>query len=123
MQDDAVPGATGELAYEIPTVHFACMYQPLDEIRDYFGDDNAIYFSWLATYTRALGFAGIWGTITMVEQWVGVLREPGDPGGVDDKSNMKVVDADHGTIVYYHGRHWISGKVDPNKVLVCWCDK
>ena len=60
MQDDAVPGATGELAYEIPTVHFACMYQPLDEIRDYFGDDNAIYFSWLATYTRALGFAGIW---------------------------------------------------------------
>ena len=83
MQDDAVPGATGELAYEIPTVHFACMYQPLDEIRDYFGDDNAIYFSWLATYTRALGFAGIWGTITMVEQWVGVLREPGDPGGVD----------------------------------------
>ena len=47
----------------------------------------------------------------------------GDPGGVDDKSSMKVVDADHGTIVYYHSRHCIDGKGDPNKVLVCWCDK
>ena len=44
-------------------------------------------------------------------------------GNGEDKASMKVVDADHGTIVYYHGRHWISGKVDPNKVLVCWCDK
>ena len=46
----------------------------------------------------------------------------GTPG--DDKAYMKVVDADNGTIVYYHSRHCISvPKVDPNKVLVCWCDK
>ena len=45
------------------------MYQPLDEIRDYFGDDNAIYFSWLATYTKALGIAGIFGSITMIFQF------------------------------------------------------
>ena len=48
----------------------------------------------------------------------------GDPGGVDDKSSMKVVDAEHGTIVHYQSRYWICGDpVDPNKVLMCWCDK
>jgi len=48
----------------------------------------------------------------------------GDPGSVDDKSSMKVVDADHGTIVYYLSHNWICGnQVDPNKVLMCWCDK
>lgn len=30
------------------------VYQPLEEIRDYFGDDVGLYFSWLGTYTRGL---------------------------------------------------------------------
>ena len=48
----------------------------------------------------------------------------GDPGGVDDKSNMKVVDVDHGIIVHYQSHYWICGdQVDPNKVLMCWCEK
>lgn len=55
--------------YNVPTVRWGCVYQPLDEIRDYFGDDNAIYFSWLATYTKALGIAGVFGTVTMIFQF------------------------------------------------------
>ena len=48
----------------------------------------------------------------------------GTLGGVDDKSNMKVVDADHGIIVHYQSHYWICGdQVDENKVLVCWCEK
>lgn len=49
IMDDAGNGFqhTPDTPYIIPTVVFGCLYQPLDEIRDYFGDDNAIYFSWL----------------------------------------------------------------------------
>ena len=49
IMDDADPTKphSSDEAYNVPTVVFGCMYQPLDEIRDYFGDDNAIYFSWL----------------------------------------------------------------------------
>ena len=48
----------------------------------------------------------------------------GTLGGVDDKSNMKVVDADHGIIVHYQSHYWICGdQVDENKVLMCWCEK
>ena len=55
--------------YNTPVVRFGCLYQPIDEIRDYFGDDNAIYFSWLATYTKALGIAGVFGFWTMLFQF------------------------------------------------------
>ena len=30
------------------------LYQPIDEVRDYFGDEVALYFAWLGIYTRML---------------------------------------------------------------------
>jgi hypothetical protein len=42
----------------------------LRAVGDYFGDDNALYFSWLELYTKALIVATIFGAITMLNQWV-----------------------------------------------------
>jgi hypothetical protein len=44
------------------------VYQPLDEIRDYFGDDVGLYFSWLGTYTRMLFLQSTLGLIVMAYQ-------------------------------------------------------
>ena len=44
------------------------LYQPLEEIRDYFGDDIGLYFAWLGLYTRMLFPNTILGFITMAAQ-------------------------------------------------------
>ena len=43
-------------------------YQPLEEIRDYFGDTIGLYFSWLGTYTRALFAFSLLGNVVMAAQ-------------------------------------------------------
>jgi hypothetical protein len=53
------------------------LHQPIDEIRDYFGDGTAMYFSWLELYAKALWIASIFGIPTMINQWIsagGVVR-------------------------------------------------
>eukprot|EP01043_Picozoa_sp_COSAG02_P065423 COSAG02_NODE_9868_length_2088_cov_1.218703_1_plen_471_part_01 len=50
--------------------HFGPFYQPIDELRDYFGDQVAMYFSWLELYTRALVWPSATGVIGMTIQVV-----------------------------------------------------
>ena len=38
-------------------------YQPLDEIRDYFGEKVAIYFAWAGLYTQCLRFPSLLGLV------------------------------------------------------------
>lgn len=61
-------------AYVVPQP--AILYQPIDEIRDYFGDEVAIYFAWMAVFTRALVFPSLFGVIAIISQWMS--------GGVND---------------------------------------
>ena len=58
-------------------------YQPIDEIRDYFGDETALYFAWLGEYTQALLWPAAYGFMTLV---IGVV------GGDDDHSFMDKID-------------------------------
>ena len=54
-----------------PTVYSRPMllvYQPLEEVRDYFGDDIGLYFCWLDRYTRALFLMSFYGTFVMFRQ-------------------------------------------------------
>jgi hypothetical protein len=51
-------------------------YQPIDEIRDYFGDEVALYFAWLGVYTRSLVWPSAFGLFTMI--W-GALESGIDP--------------------------------------------
>eukprot|EP01052_Picozoa_sp_SAG31_P046099 SAG31_NODE_8679_length_1407_cov_1.637615_1_plen_202_part_10 len=53
-------------------------YQPIHEIRDYFGEDTALYYAWLGTYTAALFVASILGIVTMIFQPIygGVEKNP-----------------------------------------------
>ena len=41
-------------------------YQPIDEIRDYFGDDYALYFAWIGLYTRSLATLSVLGVVVML---------------------------------------------------------
>jgi hypothetical protein len=41
-------------------------YQPVDEIRDYFGDSIALYFAWLGIYTKSLVWPSAMGVIILV---------------------------------------------------------
>ena len=41
------------------------VYQPIEEIRDYFGDDVGLYFSWLGVYTKALFVMSLTGLVVM----------------------------------------------------------
>lgn len=43
-------------------------YQPVDEIRNYFGEQVALYFSWLGVYTQALIALSFFGIVTMAFQ-------------------------------------------------------
>lgn len=43
-------------------------YQPIEEVRDYFGDEVALYFSWLGMYTSALAVNSIFGIGVMILQ-------------------------------------------------------
>jgi hypothetical protein len=44
------------------------VYQPLEEIKDYFGEDIGLYFCWLDKYTRALFLMSFYGTFVFVRQ-------------------------------------------------------
>ena len=48
------------------TTWFRPHYQPIDEIRDYFGEHVALYFAWLGLYTRSLTYPMVLGCITMM---------------------------------------------------------
>lgn len=50
-------------------------YQPVDEIRDYFGDETALYFAWLGVYTKSLGMQSLFGVVTMI---FGMIQNRGD---------------------------------------------
>ena len=63
----------------IPHEHaipWSWLYQPIDEIRDYFGDDVALYFSWIGMYTSALFLLAFFG--------IGVMALQPVYGGVDN---------------------------------------
>jgi hypothetical protein len=47
---------------------YSLIYQPLEEIRDYFGDDVGLYFAWLGQYTKSLGMMSITGVLVMLYQ-------------------------------------------------------
>lgn len=51
-------------------------YQPLEEIRDYFGDDVGLYFSWLGTYTQALLLQSTLGMLVMIYQPIAGAKNP-----------------------------------------------
>ena len=51
--------------YEFP---WTLVYQPLEEIKDYFGDDVGLYFCWLDRYTRALFLMSFYGTFVFFRQ-------------------------------------------------------
>eukprot|EP01050_Picozoa_sp_SAG11_P007625 SAG11_NODE_642_length_8006_cov_6.996965_6_plen_64_part_00 len=50
------------------TIPWSWYYQPIDEVRDYFGDDLGLYFSWLGMYTKALNIMSIFGIAVMIFQ-------------------------------------------------------
>ena len=47
----------------------AMLWQPIDEIRDYFGDHVALYFAWMELYTRGLFWPAGLGCFAMVTQF------------------------------------------------------
>ena len=60
-------GASGNILHE-HTFPASLVYQPIEEIRDYFGDDVGLYFAWLGLYTRMLFLQSVFGCITMASQ-------------------------------------------------------
>jgi len=51
--------------------------QPLEEIRDYYGEEVALYFAFLGTYTAMLSVPGVLGVVTMAGHFMGA-------GGIDN---------------------------------------
>lgn len=47
---------------------FSPLYQPIDEVRNYFGDHVALYFAWMELYTRALVWPSLLGLLVMIAQ-------------------------------------------------------
>eukprot|EP01043_Picozoa_sp_COSAG02_P026908 COSAG02_NODE_1564_length_11912_cov_7.524676_2_plen_1114_part_00 len=60
-------GAGGNILHE-HSFPGSLLYQPLEEIRDYFGDDVGLYFAWLGLYTKMLIPNTVLGFITMAAQ-------------------------------------------------------
>ena len=60
-------GAGGNILHE-HSFPSSLLYQPLEEVRDYFGDDVGLYFAWLGLYTAMLIPNTILGFITMAAQ-------------------------------------------------------
>ena len=54
--------------HNVPVQQFAPLYQPIDDIRDYFGDVPALYFAWMDLYTRALIWPAGLGVLGMLLQ-------------------------------------------------------
>ena len=82
VQEKEVEGEDG-LAMgrrDIPLVgQFGPLYQPIDEVRDYFGDSIGMYFSFLGYYTRALVVPAIFGIMvetTSMTIYDGVDKNP-----------------------------------------------
>ena len=71
-----------------PSKQIACLYQPLDEIRDYFGEPTALYFAFAGTYCRSMLYPAVLSILTealhrlrVYPQWVL------DSGLVDGSTN------------------------------------
>jgi hypothetical protein len=60
-------GAGGNILHE-HSFPGSLLYQPLEEIRDYFGDDVGLYFAWLGLYTAMLIPNTFLGFLTMAAQ-------------------------------------------------------
>jgi hypothetical protein len=60
-------GAGGNILHE-HSFPGSLLYQPLEEIRDYFGDDVGLYFAWLGLYTTMLIPNTVLGFLTMAAQ-------------------------------------------------------
>lgn len=58
--------------------------QPLDRIRDYFGEDIALYFAWLGFYTKWLWLASIAGVFCFIFWIIGQRKAPQKPEDADD---------------------------------------
>lgn len=55
------------------SIPWSWSWQPIHEIRDYFGEDCGMYFSWLGHYTSMLFLCMIFGLITGIAQIVKYL--------------------------------------------------
>ena len=51
-------------------------FQPMDHIKDYFGEQIALYFSWLGFYNHALIFASLFGVIVTIYGLVTLSNNP-----------------------------------------------
>lgn len=54
----------------VPVKQLSMLYQPIDEIRDYFGDHVALYFAWLGLYTQSLIVPTVFGILGIISQWL-----------------------------------------------------
>jgi hypothetical protein len=70
-------GSCGNILHE-HSFPWSLTYQPLEEIRDYFGDDVGLYFSWLGLYTAMLIICSLFGVVVMIAQPIygGVENNP-----------------------------------------------
>ena len=64
MMEHNTFGSAGNILHE-HSWPGSMVYQPLEEVRDYFGDDVGLYFAWLGTYTRMLFLQSVFGCITL----------------------------------------------------------
>ena len=76
------PGIFEELDQNTGDVYkwYAPHYQPINEIREYFGEHVALYFAWLGLYTRYLTYPMILGALTMIGYQI--------PGWGDDRCDI-----------------------------------
>jgi hypothetical protein len=65
----------------------ALWYQPIDEIRDYFGVEIALYFAWLGIYTQALVWPAVLGVLV-------VAFKPGSTSGEANTGHELIPDPD-----------------------------
>ena len=70
-------GSAGNILHE-HSWPSSIVYQPLEEIRDYFGDDVGLFFAWLGLYTKMLFLQSVFGCITLGCQlyYGGINRNP-----------------------------------------------
>eukprot|EP01051_Picozoa_sp_SAG22_P012592 SAG22_NODE_1324_length_4742_cov_2.192117_1_plen_1423_part_00 len=61
---------------------FSPLYMPVDDIRDYFGCEVGMYFSWVAMYTKSLTFASIVGMCSYLYQFLTDITANENPATV-----------------------------------------